>query len=64
MAHPELKDKRIAKLVGVHPKTLNKPAWAQYRALREVLKNGPPPNGSKSADGTIEAYGEEREATF
>lgn len=56
VADPGQTDKQIAKAVGVHPKTMNKPAWQKYKAARAALK-GSIPKGSKS-DGMIEAYDE------
>lgn len=53
MANPDKTDKQIAADVGVHVKTMNKPAWKKYKAARAALA-GSVRKGSK-VDGRIEA---------
>lgn len=57
--NPDRTDKQIAEDVGVHPKTMNKPAWKKYKAARAALA-GNVRKGSK-VDGRIEAADEANE---
>ncbi len=55
--NPALTNAQIAATVGVHIKTLNKSTWEPFRKMRELMRNNaPPPTGSKSKDGDIDAW--------
>ena len=60
--NPSLTNSEIAKQVGVNVKTLHKMRWRPFLELRDSMRGEePPPTGSKSKDGDIEAWENDRE---
>jgi hypothetical protein len=49
-------------MVGVNPKTLNKRRWKTFRDLRNSIRqSGRLPIGSKTKDGDIESWEDDKE---